>query len=59
MIARPIYRLHRVQWLPRGLHETFAFFADLIRRPIVMVAGTVLVGFEGTHAERTLVGPRT
>ena len=32
---------------------------DLIRRPIVMVGGTVLVGFEGTHAERTLVGPRT
>jgi ligand-binding SRPBCC domain-containing protein len=26
VIARPVYTLHRVQWLPRGLRETFAFF---------------------------------
>lgn len=26
MIARPVYTLHRRQWVPRGLHETFEFF---------------------------------
>jgi ligand-binding SRPBCC domain-containing protein len=26
VIARPVYTLHRRQWLPRGLHETFEFF---------------------------------
>lgn len=26
MIAPPVYTLHRRQWLPRGLHETFEFF---------------------------------
>jgi ligand-binding SRPBCC domain-containing protein len=26
VIARPVYSLHRRQWLPRRLHETFEFF---------------------------------
>lgn len=26
LIAPPVYTLHRRQWLPRGLHETFEFF---------------------------------
>lgn len=26
MIARHVYTLHRRQWVPRGLHETFEFF---------------------------------
>jgi ligand-binding SRPBCC domain-containing protein len=26
VIARPVYTLHRRQWVPRGLHETFEFF---------------------------------
>jgi hypothetical protein len=26
VIARPVYTLHRRQWIPRGLHETFEFF---------------------------------
>ena len=35
MIRRPIYTLHRRQWVPRGLFETFGFFERPQNLPVI------------------------